>query len=75
MVTFKSYIKLFLLLLIIILKDAKTSALSNKIEYIMFLYKGDECSFTWRLFASWDFGIANLDAAHNKAASIVTGFR
>jgi len=37
--------------------------------------KGDECTFTWKVFASWDYGIANVETAHNKVASIVMGFR
>ena len=28
--------------------------------------KGDECTFTWKVYASWDFGIANVETAHNK---------
>lgn len=28
--------------------------------------KGDECTFTWKVFASWDYGIANIETAHNK---------
>ena len=23
--------------------------------------KGDECTFSWKVFASWDYGIANID--------------
>ena len=37
--------------------------------------KGDECNFTWRVFTSWDYGIANVETAHNKVASITMGFR
>ena len=37
--------------------------------------KGDECTFSWKVFASWDYGIANIDTAHNKVASITMGFR
>ncbi len=32
--------------------------------------KGDECTFTWKVFASWDFGIANVETAHNKVTKI-----
>ena len=32
--------------------------------------KGDECTFSWKVFASWDYGIANIETAHNKVASI-----
>ena len=28
--------------------------------------KGDECTFTWKVYATWDFGIANVETAHNK---------
>ncbi len=28
--------------------------------------KGDECTFTWKVFTSWDYGIANVETAHNK---------
>ena len=37
--------------------------------------KGDECNFTWKVFVSWDYGIANVETAHNKVASITMGFR
>ena len=37
--------------------------------------KGDECTFTWKVFVSWDYGIANVETAHNKVASITMGFR
>ena len=37
--------------------------------------KGDECVFSWKVFASWDYGIANIETAHNKVASITMGFR
>ena len=30
--------------------------------------KGDECTFTWKVFASWDYGIANIETAHNKVS-------
>ena len=32
--------------------------------------KGDECTFTWKVYASWDFGIANVETAHNKVSKI-----
>ena len=28
--------------------------------------KADEATFTWKIFCSWDYGIANVEAAHNK---------
>ena len=33
--------------------------------------KGDECTFTWKVFASWDYGIANIETAHNKVSGIL----
>ena len=32
--------------------------------------KGDECTFTWKVFASWDYGIANIETAHNKVCTM-----
>ena len=28
--------------------------------------KDEECTFTWKIFTSWDYGIANVETAHNK---------
>ncbi|XP_071521513.1 transmembrane channel-like protein [Panulirus ornatus] len=39
------------------------------------LAEDEECTFTWRLLAGWDFTIGNLEAAQNKVAAINTGFR
>jgi hypothetical protein len=45
---------------IILKKMAHNSKLSKLSE------KGDECTFTWKVFATWDYGIANVETAHNK---------
>ena len=45
--------------------NAKQSKLSNE----------EECTFSWKVFASWDYGIANIETAHNKVASTIMGFR
>ena len=37
--------------------------------------KADEATFTWKIFCSWDYGIANVEAAHNKVSAIVMGLR
>lgn len=37
--------------------------------------KDEECTFAWKVFTSWDYGIANVETAHNKVASVVMGFR
>ena len=37
--------------------------------------KADEATFTWKVFCSWDYGIANVEAAHNKVSAIVMGLR
>ncbi|XP_042206311.1 uncharacterized protein LOC121855437 [Homarus americanus] len=39
------------------------------------LAEDEECTFSWRLLAGWDFTIGNLEAAQNKVAAINTGFR
>ena len=33
--------------------------------------KADEAVFTWKVFTSWDYGIADVEAAHNKVAAAV----
>jgi hypothetical protein len=40
-----------------------------------FSRQADECTFTWKVFTSWDYGIANAEAAHNKVSAIVIGIR
>ena len=45
------------------------------LESIHVYVQGDECTFTWKVYTSWDYGIANAEAAHNKVAAIVTGIR
>ncbi|XP_034232808.1 transmembrane channel-like protein 2 [Thrips palmi] len=37
--------------------------------------KEDECVFTWKLFAGWDYMIGNAETAHNRVASTVLGFK
>ena len=37
--------------------------------------KEDECVFTWKLFTGWDYMIGNSETAHNRAASIILGFK
>jgi hypothetical protein len=37
--------------------------------------KGDECTFTWKVYASWDYGIANIETAHNKVQELKTRVR
>ena len=39
------------------------------------IVQADECTFTWKVFTSWDYGIANTEAAHNKVSAIVIGIR
>ena len=36
--------------------------------------KADEAVFTWKVFTSWDYGIAGVEAAHNKVAAAVQHF-
>lgn len=33
--------------------------------------KSDECTFTWKVYTTWDYSIANIETAHNKVASVV----
>ncbi len=51
------YIFSFAIILRKMAQNSKQSKLSEK---------GDECTFTWKVFASWDYGIANVETAHNK---------
>ena len=48
---------------------AKNSRMSKLSE------KEDECTFSWKLFTSWDFMIGNPETSHNRTASIVLGFK
>ncbi|XP_044745628.1 transmembrane channel-like protein 3 [Coccinella septempunctata] len=50
-------------------KMAKNSRMSKLSE------KDDECIFSWKLFTAWDYMIGNSEAAHNRVASIVMGFK
>eukprot|EP00095_Tigriopus_kingsejongensis_P002203 maker-scaffold1312_size48844-snap-gene-0.10 protein:Tk02203 transcript:maker-scaffold1312_size48844-snap-gene-0.10-mRNA-1 annotation:"transmembrane channel-like protein 1" len=60
------YIFSFAIILKKMAHNSKQSKLSEK---------GDECTFTWKVYATWDYGIANVETAHNKVASIIMGFR
>ena len=55
---------------IIILKKMKKNNKQSKLAE-----KDDEATFTWKVFSSWDYGIANVEAAHNKVSAIVMGIR
>ena len=37
--------------------------------------KGDECTFTWKVYTSWDYGIANVETAHNKVKASKTSLQ
>ncbi|XP_030761789.1 transmembrane channel-like protein 2 [Sitophilus oryzae] len=50
-------------------KMAENSRMSKLSE------KDDECIFSWKLFTAWDYMIGNAETAHNRVASIVTGFK
>ena len=54
----------------IILRKMAANAKQSKLSA-----KDEECTFTWKVFTSWDYGIANVETAHNKVASTVMGFR
>ena len=34
--------------------------------------KDEECTFTWKIFTSWDYGIANVETAHNKVSNAIS---
>ena len=59
------YVFSFAIILKKMAANAKQSKLSND----------EECTFSWKVFTSWDFGIANVETAHNKVASTIMGFR
>ncbi|KAL3276260.1 hypothetical protein HHI36_020975 [Cryptolaemus montrouzieri] len=50
-------------------KMAENSRMSKLSE------KDDECIFSWKLFTAWDYMIGNSEAAHNRVASVVMGFK
>ena len=54
----------------VILRKMQTNAKQSKLSE-----KADEATFTWKVFVSWDYGIANVEAAHNKVSAIVMGLR
>ena len=54
----------------IILKKMQHNAKQAKLSD-----KSDECTFTWKVYATWDYSIANVETAHNKVASVVMGFK
>ncbi|XP_073957195.1 transmembrane channel-like protein isoform X2 [Choristoneura fumiferana] len=53
----------------ILKKMAENSRMSKLSE------KEDECIFSWKLFTGWDFMIGNAETAHNRAASVILGFK
>ncbi|XP_052125646.1 transmembrane channel-like protein isoform X2 [Frankliniella occidentalis] len=53
----------------ILRKMASNSRMSKLSE------KEDECAFTWKMFAGWDYMIGNAETAHNRVASTVLGFK
>uniref|UniRef100_T1J1A4 TMC domain-containing protein n=1 Tax=Strigamia maritima TaxID=126957 RepID=T1J1A4_STRMM len=53
----------------ILKKMAKNSRMSKLSE------KDEECTFTWKLFAGWDYMIGNSETSQNKVASLVMGFK
>ena len=54
----------------VILRKMQSNAKQSKLSE-----KADEATFTWKVFVSWDYGIANVEAAHNKVSAIVMGLR
>ena len=60
------YIFSFYIILKKMQRNAKQAKLSDK---------SDECTFTWKVYATWDYSIANVETAHNKVASVVMGFK
>ncbi|KAK9881609.1 hypothetical protein WA026_016480 [Henosepilachna vigintioctopunctata] len=50
-------------------KMAENSKMSKLCE------KDDECIFSWKLFTAWDHMIGSSEAAHNRVASILMGFK
>ena len=46
---------------VIILRKMKQNSRQSKLSQ-----KEDEAAFTWAVFSSWDYGIASVEAAHNK---------
>ena len=55
---------------ITILKKMQNNSKQSKLSE-----KADEATFTWKVFCSWDYGIANVEAAHNKVSATVMGLR
>ena len=55
---------------VVILRKMQSNAKQSKLSE-----KADEATFTWKVFVSWDYGIANVEAAHNKVSAIVMGLR
>ena len=45
----------------IILREMAANTKQSKLSA-----KDEECTFTWKIFTSWDYGIANVETAHNK---------
>ena len=42
-------------------QQSRQKALRANCPNIYTVKKGDECTFSWKVFASWDYGIANID--------------
>ena len=55
---------------VVILRKMQSNSKQSKLSE-----KADEATFTWKVFCSWDYGIANVEAAHNKVSAIVMGLR
>ena len=49
-------------------KQSSKQAIYNIIFPVISLIicKDDEATFTWSVYTTWDYGIANMEAAHNK---------